>query len=153
PKGRLNLLEQQLLTKPWHEARPGVEVKLLPQDDELYVFAQSIDRVAKERAMRRRQLKWLWPRLKQMSTMRLTREQLLRKPGAARGEGPTAWRAVEVQAEKGSAVCTYRLDRNKLRQARGREGRSLLRTNLTEHDPATRWAYYLQLVAVEEAFK
>jgi hypothetical protein len=57
PKGRLSRLEQQLLTRTWHEARPGVQVKLLPQDGELYVFAQSADRVAKERAMRRRQLK------------------------------------------------------------------------------------------------
>jgi len=28
-----------------------------------------------------------------------------------------------------------------------------LRTNLTENDPARLWSYYLQLVAVEEAFK
>ena len=63
PKGRLTRLEQELLVKPWQQARPGVEVKLLPQDGELYVFAQSRDRVAKERAMRRRQLKWLWKRL------------------------------------------------------------------------------------------
>jgi transposase len=34
-----------------------------------------------------------------------------------------------------------------------REGRYLLRTNLTEHDPAKLWTYYLQLVAVAEAFK
>ncbi len=60
PKGRLSKLEQELLAKPWQEARPGVPVKLLPQDGELYVFAESRDRVAKERAMRRRQLTWLW---------------------------------------------------------------------------------------------
>jgi hypothetical protein len=60
PKGRLSRLEQDLLAKPWQEARPGVQVKLLPRDGELYVFAQSRDRVAKERAMRWRQLKWLW---------------------------------------------------------------------------------------------
>jgi hypothetical protein len=35
-------------------------VKLLAQEGELYVLAQSRDRVAKERAMRRRQLKRLW---------------------------------------------------------------------------------------------
>lgn len=50
PKGRLTRLEQALLVKPWHEARPRVKVKLLPQDGELYVFAQSADRIAKERA-------------------------------------------------------------------------------------------------------
>jgi hypothetical protein len=49
PKGRLTRLEQALLDRPWHEARPGVQVKLLPQDGELYVFAQTADRVAKER--------------------------------------------------------------------------------------------------------
>src|SRR6185312_10523234 len=54
---------------------------------------------------------------------------------------------------KESADFTYQLDRNKLRQVRRREGRYLLRTNLTEHDPAKLWTYYLQLVAVEEAFK
>jgi hypothetical protein len=36
---------------------------------------------------------------------------------------------------------------------RRREGRYLLRTNLTEQDPVKLWNYYLQLVAVEEAFK
>ena len=153
PKGRLSRLEQQLLSRPWHEAKPGVQVKLLPQDGELYVFAQSADRVAKERAMRRRQLKWLWTRLKQLSAMRLTREELLMKLGAARHKTPTAWRLVTIEVSPNSAMFTYRLDRNKLRVARRREGRYLLRTNLTEHDPAKLWTYYLQLVAVEEAFK
>lgn len=153
PKGRLNRLERQLFARPWHAARAGVQVKLLPQDGELYVFAQSADRVAKERAMRRRQLKWLWARLKQLSAMRLTREELLMKLGAARQKTPTAWRLIKIDVLPNSAVFSYRLDRNKLRVVRRREGRYLLRTNLTEHDPAKLWAYYLQLVAVEEAFK
>jgi len=59
PKGRLTRLEEALLDKPWHIARPEVRVKLLAQDSELYVFAESRDRIAKERSMRRRQLKWL----------------------------------------------------------------------------------------------
>lgn len=66
PKGRLSRLEKDLLRKPWQAARPGVQVKLLPQDAELHVFAQSTDRIAKERAMRKRQLKRLWARLKQL---------------------------------------------------------------------------------------
>ena len=37
PKGRLNRLEKHLIEKPWQKARAGVEVKLLAQDDELYV--------------------------------------------------------------------------------------------------------------------
>jgi len=54
PKGRLTKLEKNLVDKPWREAREGVQVKLLPKDGELYVFAESKDRLAKERAMRKR---------------------------------------------------------------------------------------------------
>jgi transposase len=153
PKGRLNRLENQLLDKPWYSARPGVLVKLLPQQGELYLLAHSADRVAKERAIRRRQLKWLWARLKQLSAMTLTREQLLMKLGAAKQKVPSAWRLIEIEVTKQQASFTYRLHRQKLRSARRREGRYLLRTNLTETDPAKLWSLYLQLVAVEEAFK
>ena len=153
PKGRLTRLEQALLEEPWHAARPGVQVKLLAQDDELYVFAESRDRVAKERSMRRRQLKWLWARLEKLSTMSLTRDALLMKLGAAQTKTPAAWRLVEVAVAKDGASFTYRLERNKLRQVRRREGRYLLRTNLTESDPAKLWQFYLQLVEVEAAFK
>jgi transposase len=153
PKGRLSRLEKQLTDKPWHQARPGVEVKLLAQDDELYVLAQSEDRVNKERSMRRRQLKWLWARLKQLSTMKLKREELLMKLGAAKQKTPSAWRLLQIEVDKDKAAFTYRLDREKLRRQRRREGRYLLRTNLTESDPAKLWSLYLQLVNVEEAFK
>jgi transposase len=153
PKGRLTRLEEALVAKPWQDARPGVQVKLLPQDGELYVFAQSADRVAKERSMRRRQLKWLWGRLKQLANMKLSREELLMRLGAARKQARTAWRLVTIDVAADSAALSYRLDRTKLRRARRREGRYLLRTNLTDDDPARLWGLYLQLVSVEEAFR
>jgi hypothetical protein len=53
PKGRLTRLEKHLVAKPWQEARPGVQVKLLAQEGELYVLAQSRDRVAKSLPRRR----------------------------------------------------------------------------------------------------
>jgi transposase len=155
PKGRLNRLEKDLAAKPWQRARPGVEVKLLPQDGELYVFAQSLDRVAKERSMRRRQLKGLWARLKELRRMsvNLKRDELLIKLGQAKAKWPTGWRLVEVKVDAKLAAFHYALDRNKLRQARRREGRYLLRTNLAGDDPATLWSYYLQLGQVEQAFR
>ena len=153
PKGRLTRLEKGLVDKPWHDARPGVQVKLLPQDGELYVFAQSTDRVAKERAIRRRQLKGLWGRLKQLAGMKLSREELLMRLGAARKQARTAWRLIAIEVAADSAALSYRLDRAKLRRARRREGRYLLRTNLTDDDPARLWGLYLQLVSVEEAFR
>jgi transposase len=154
PKGRLTALERALLEKPWVKAREDVRVKLLSQEQELYVFAESRDRIAKERSMRRRQLKWLWRRLKELSAMqRLTREALLMKLGAAQNKAPAAWRLVTVEMAIQGASFGYWLSRKKLREVRRREGRYLLRTNLTESDPSKLWEYYLQLVAVEEAFK
>lgn len=153
PKGRLSKLEKDLLLKPWHEARPGVQVKLLPQDGEMYVFAQSADRIAKERGMRKRQLRRLWARLNKLSSMTLTHKDLLMKLGGARSQYPAAWRLVDVLIDDQAPTFTYHLRKDKLRQVRKREGRYLLRTNLTGSDPAELWRYYIQLVHVEEAFK
>jgi Transposase DDE domain len=153
PKGRLGKLEGALLGLPWQQVRDGVAVKLLPQDPDLYVLAQSRARVHKERAMRRRQLKRLWARLGQLSTMPLKREELLMKLGAARAKAPAAWRLVDIKVAAKEAAFCYQLNRRKLRQVRRREGRYLLRTNLTGQDPAQLWKFYIQLVEIEAAFK
>jgi hypothetical protein len=100
PKGRLSRLEKDLLGKPWQQAREGVQVKLLAADSELYVFAESVDRVNKERAMRKRQMKWLWKRLRELAAMEISREEMLMKLGAARSRAPTAWRLVEIDMDK-----------------------------------------------------
>ncbi len=150
PKGRLTRLEKHLIAQPWQEARPGVQVKLLAQEGELYVLAQSRDRVAKERAMRRRQLKRLWARLRR-SAMALGATNCSMNSAPARSvHAAGAWSPSRWPQTRHLQL---RLDRNKLRQARSREGRYLLRTNLVEEDPAKLWSHYLLLVAVEEAFK
>ena len=153
PKGRLGKLEKSLLDLPWQAVRPGVDVKLLAKDEELYVLAKSRARVDKERAMRQRQLRWLWARLKHLSTMSLTREALLMKLGAARAKAPAAWRLVDTKVDPQTALFSYALNRNKLRQVRRREGRYLLRTNMGSQDPAALWRFYIQLTEVEAAFK
>jgi len=153
PKGRLAKLEQALLALPWHVVRQGVEVKLLPQGQEVYVLAQSRTRIHKERAMRRRQLKRLWARLKRLSGMRLKREALLMKLGAARANAPAAWRLIDIRLAPKAARFSFELNRQKLREVRRRDGRYLLRSNLRGKDPAHLWQFYIQLVEVEAAFK
>ena len=103
--------------------------------------------------MRKRQLKWLWARLAQIKAMTLTREAMLMKLGSARTKAPAAWRLVVITIDKEGPGFGYRLDRDKLRRVRQREGRYLLRTTLAESDPVKLWTYYLQLVQVEEAFR
>ena len=161
PKGRLTKLEQPLLAVPWQAARPSVQVKLLPQDAELYVWVQSAARVAKERAMRRRRLKRLWARLHALQRQRLTYETLLLKLGAAQQAAGRAATLVTLTlpppppktARVRRVEFTFRLDKMKLRQVRRREGRYLLRSNLTATDPAQLWEYYLHLVEIEAVFK
>jgi transposase len=157
PKGRLSKLEADLLERPWQRVRPGVEVKVLPQENELYVFAQSQDRLNKERAMRRRQLKALWRRLGQLQQMKLTARELLLKLGEAKGRYRAAWRLMDIQfpkpTTKGIASFSFALNRQKLRIVRRREGRYLLRTNLLGRDPAQLWQFYILLVEIEAAFK
>jgi len=152
PKGRLGKLEAELLALDWQQAREGVEVKLLPKDGELYVLARSRDRAAKERAMRRRQLKKLWARLAELKRMAPARDTLLLKLGAAKSQSPQASRLVDIEVAEDGTL-SYALRKDKLRQTLCREGRYLLRSNLCAQDPAHIWQLYMLLTQVEEAFK
>ena len=158
PKGRLSKLEKRFLGMHWEQVRDSVDVKLLDEDDELYILARSQGRVQKERAMRRRRLKKLWKRLHELQQQRLTRDQLLLKLGAAKKEAGRAYGLINITLpDKDQPVnaqtFTVMLNKKKLRQVRRREGRYLLRSNLSGEDPATLWEYYIQLTEIEQAFK
>ena len=152
PKGRLTALEAALVEQPWQKVHDGVQVKLLVHEGETYVLACSRDRVAKERAMRQRQLERLWNRLQKLQTMRLPAERLWMKLGAAQKQWPAGWRLVRV-AVTAAGTLRFELNREKLRQVRRREGRYLLRTNLAAENPVYLWELYMRLVQVEEAFR
>ena len=158
PRGRLTKLEKAFVGKPWEQARESVEVKLLEQSDELYILARSTGRMHKERAMRTRKLKRLWKRLHELQRQKLTRDQLLIKLGAAKKDAGKAYALVHIALPKDNDDLQangfgFSLRKDKLRQVRRREGRYLLRSNLTQSDPATLWEYYIQLTEIEQAFK
>src|SRR4029077_10715549 len=159
PRARLSQLEQEFLARPWAQVRDSVQVKLIEQDGELYILARSGGRRNKEQGIRRRRLKKLVKRLHELRQQKLTRDQLLIKLGAARTEaGPVAYRIIDIQLPGKDQPVTaetfcFKLNWQKLRGARRREGSYLLRSNLTGGDPAKLWAFYLQLVEIEQAFK
>ena len=163
PKGRLTKLEAALLKLPWQQARPRVQVKLLSQEQELFILVNSQARVNKERAIRRRKLKKLWVRLKELKAQRPSYQALWMKLGAAKAEAGRVWSLVKLSLPKVPRTrkareqrvpgFEFELRKAKLREVHKREGRYLLRTNLTETDPVKVWEFYLQLVEVEEAFK
>ena len=72
-------------------------MKLLAQDGELYILAQSRARIYKERGMRRRRLKKLWRRLHELRGQSLRRDELLLKLGAAKKEAGRTYHLVDIR--------------------------------------------------------
>ena len=158
PKGRLTRLEASFLDKPWREVRQSIRVKLLADEGELYILVESDGRVSRERAMRRRRLKTLWRRLHALQGQSNSRDQLMLKLGAARKQAGRVWSLVDVHvpakpADFARDGFSFRLRRDRLRQRFKREGRYLLRSNMTREDPALLWTWYARLCEIEQAFK
>jgi hypothetical protein len=80
--------------------------------------------------------------------------QFLKKLGAALHDFPTAARLMKTAVAPKTAQLSFSLRKDKLRQARKREGRYLLRTNIVSGCPPEElWHFYIQLAQVEGAFK
>ena len=153
-RGRLTKLEKALAGKPWQEVRDSVRVKLVEDGDETYVLARSEGRREKEQGMRRRRLRKLVKRLRQLQGHALTRDELLLKLGAAKKEAGKAYRLLTIKTPAKDEPVTpqtfrFSLDRKKLREARRREGDYLLRSNIAADDPAQLWSLYLHLVEID----
>ena len=111
--------------------------------------------------MRRRRLRIYLEKLKALTETKrkIKRDILHQKLGAAKKEAGRDARFVIIKTEhhgsekSQTATLTYKLDFTKLREAWRREGRYLLRTNMSDRDPAKLWQFYLQLTEVEQAFK
>ena len=92
--------------------------------------------------MRRRKLKALWARLKELKGQRPSYQTLLMKLGAAKAEAGRVWSLVEISLpevphskkarQQRIADFTFALKKDRLREVFKREGRYLLRTNLQE---------------------
>jgi hypothetical protein len=154
PKGRLTKLESRLTERPWVEVRGQLRVKSIDENAETYVYTESPARVHNERSMRRRALKKYWKRLGELAGLKTPkRDEVLIKLGQAREQaGRAVAKLVEVEVDADGRLAR-RLDLGALRAARRREGRYLLRTNLSDAAPDTLWRYYMQLTAVEESFR
>ena len=108
--------------------------------------------------MRRRRLKRLWSRLRELQSQELTRDILLMKLGAAKKDAGNVYRLVEINLPKkeesvNSTSFTFSLKKDKFREVIRREGHYLLRSNLNGEDPAILWQHYIRLTEIEQAFK
>lgn len=129
----------------------GVDGRIA-QDDTLY---RGHDRLLEHKEALFGHLRQRWAELLgELAARRCPkRDEVLIKLGQARQQaGGTAAGLVAVPVDADGRL-GYKLDRAALGRARLREGRYLLRTNLQNHDPATLWRYYIQLVGIEESFR
>lgn len=157
PRGRLTRFGKKFSELPWKRARESVEVKLLQEDDELYILTKSEKRFLKESGIRKRKFVKLWTRLKELQTQNITRDQLLMKIGAAKKEAGRTASLVDIDIPAagnfGTAAFTFSVNKEKIRAARQREGHYLLRSNLTSSPPENLWESYMLLTEIEQAFK
>jgi transposase len=162
PRVQLKAFERELLAGDWHQVREEVEVQWVagPGGDEAFVLCRSALRRAKERAMRERASRHLEADLmrlaRQVETGRLTEEaRIQRRIGRLLERYPSvaALYEIAVTGPEGARQVVWRERADRRAWCEAREGAYLLRTNLTEADPAQLWAQYVQLTEAEAAFR
>jgi len=158
PKSQLKRFEEQLVTRTWQEVRQDVRVKLLAEDGEVYVLAQSRDRQRKERAMRHRKLRKLLEGLHRLQARCRNRDRLLERLGALKHPAGRAAKLVEIIVPPAGQEVTpetfrFRLKREAYKRVARRDGAYLLRTTLPAENPQRLWEHYMVLTEVEAAFR
>lgn len=166
PKHLLTRMEQSLADQPWEQVHEQMDVKLLEREGELYVLARSGDRRNKESAMRRRKLKTLVHKLNRLKRRKISRDALLRRVAVLKKEAGRVASFVKIrepaageEVNRQTFVC--RLDREAWKKSLERDGCYILRGYVPWDDfpremekrAPVLWAWYMQLVHVEEAFR
>jgi transposase len=157
-KSKITQHEKKWLELPWQKVRDSVDVKLFNHAGELYVLAKSTGRQGKETAMRRKRLVRLLRKLRGMRRSLPARDQLLMRIGAAKTDAGRAYGFVHLDLPGPQQPVTresfrFRVDKAKLKAAELRDGHYLLRSNLTDADPAVLWTRYVQLTQIEAVFR
>jgi transposase len=167
PKSQLRWFEQHLTEQGWQEAQAGVEVKLVksPDGSETFILARSADRRQKEQAMHER--------FRVRMEAALTKLQAAAECGRLREAGVAHQRWGRLKQQYWRVAAAYEVTIEALPHALGKarlriswrrndrwsdwatlsEGCYLLRSNLTDMDPATLWKRYIQLTEAEWAFR
>jgi transposase len=167
PKATLRRFEQHLLDQDWAEVQPGVDVKRVvgDTDQEIFVLARSRDRRAKEQAMHAKFVTRVEEGLqglhKSIASGRLKKEaDAQRRLGRLLQKNSRAAKAFNVKIEtlaapegKAHLRITWEKDPEWARYADLSEGCYLLRTNVTDLEPAALWKQYIQLTEAEWAFR
>lgn len=167
PRCMLRQFEKYLTDKDWHEVQAGVEVKLIAGEigDETFILARSSDRQQKEKAIHERFIGRMEAALRKLKAsidsgrMREMSESHRRlgrlQQRYWRAAGAFEIHIAPIQNPGGRKRLTISWKRNErwTQWAMLSEGCYLLRTNLTDTNPAVLWKRYMQLTEAEWAFR
>jgi transposase len=170
PKAMLRRFEQHLLEGDWTAVQEGVEVKKIAADDgndgtEMFVLARSRDRRAKEQAIHAKFVSRMEEGLQRLQAAiasgRLKKEaDAHRRLGRLWQRNSRAAKAFQVTIKtlpepdgKAHLKIAWEKDAAWARYAELSEGCYLLRTNITDLEPAALWKQYIQLTDAEWAFR
>lgn len=162
PRSQLKAFEAELLGQDWCHVRGQVEVKLRRgENGDMYIIARSVLRRAKENAIRQRRMRKLYDSLKELAVSvkqgHVRRyDVLIKRLGRLQERHAQVFDFVEISHVRDNEDIkqfSFRLKREALKKAYSRDGIYLLRTNLSEEDPAKLWEQYIHLTEVESAFR
>jgi transposase len=160
-RSELAHFHKQLSQGKWQtlEGHEDIVVQQIKRGKVAYLLARSRPRRQKERAIRRRQRRALARALRQLQQTvaagRLkSRDKILERIGRLKGKYPKATPFVALTVSKRTKVkLAVRWDKDKFRAALARDGVYLLRSNQAGWSATEFWETYMQLTAVEHAFR
>ena len=156
----LTQFQEELKAAGWQSLpdHPGVAVKALERQGVHYLLARSNDRKQKERAIRRRQRRPFADAIRRLQARvakgRLkNRDKIAEAIGRLKGRFPKAAPFVNltIGEEPLSLQVEWKID--KFKDALRRDGAYLLRSNQAGWTAEEFWETYMQLTAVERAFR
>ncbi len=157
PRKLLDEFSKELSVKNWHDVNDSVRIKHIEKDGECYVLARSKERMAKERAMRKRKLRDYLEGLEKLKKYR-DYARFMQRLGKLKHHAGSSYKCVTLTIPKPKerieeGEFDYKFDRNKYREMIYRDGTYFLRTNQTGKNGIELWQEYMLQCNVEQAFR
>lgn len=162
PKNQLPKFQQQLVEGPWRAIRTGLEVQICDAPDggvEKYLLCRSVDRRAKEEAIRTKFAQRIEDGLQKMSAGLQRRHEdvatISRRVGRLLERNQRASARFDIQVTADAAGQTQLTWKPSAKQAWAElsEGCYVLRTNVVDWSDEELWRAYVQLTEAESAFR
>jgi transposase len=162
PRSRLKDFADAVRAGTWEAVRDGLEVQQCADQHgaETFILCRSAERGTKEQAMRERFLKRITAGLKKIQAVcrkkRCDVGKIERRVGRLLGKnsrGAGLFRVTVTAREDGAALVRWSRKKKAENWAKACQGCYVLRSNVTDWEPADLWRAYMNLTDAEAAFR